>query len=790
MMHNQSENNTRITKFAKWVIRRKWLIVLGTLLLAMVAGSGGQFLSFNNDYHVFFDEDNPQVVAFDELQEKYTKDDNVFIVVEPTNGNVFTKETLAAIEDLEQMSWQTPWSFRVDALSNFQHTRSEGDDMYVESLANEMASKSEEDIERIKNIALSETLLVDRLVNSEGTVTAVNITVNLPADSMEAPMVVMNYVREMVAIWEEKHPGHNTYLTGIIMLNGAFAENSMGDMVSLVPMMFLVILFVVAFSTRSISSMIVSFFVLLFSILAAMGIAGWMGIELTGPSSAAPTMIMTLAIADSIHLLVTMLQQMRAGMSKDDAIVESLRLNFMPVLLTSITTMIGFMTLNFTEGAPFHDLGNITAMGVGSAFIFSILLLPALISILPVSAKPHKEFTRERKFMERIAEFVIGHQKKVLIGSIVVVLGLSAFIFNNELNNEFIKFFDKSVPFRSDTDFINENLTGIYNIEYSLSAGEEDGISHPEYLNKIDEFEQWFRKQEKVMHVNAFSEVTKRVNRSMHGDDQSFYKVPSAKNEAAQYLLLYEMSLPYGLDLNNQINVDKSETRFTVTLNNLSSKEMLLLANKSEQWLKDNAPEYMFSYGISPTLMFSHIGKTNLDSMLKSGIGALFLISFILIFALRSVKYGVISIVPNVTPIAVAFGIWGIFNGQINMGLAVVLGMTLGIVVDDTIHILSKYIRARRELGKSAEDAVRYAFSTVGRAVLVTTIILAGGFTVLMQSSFGFNSDMAKLTTITIVSALILDLLLLPAILLAVDKKNKTEVVTKQHEQIETETLV
>ena len=237
------------------------------------------------------------------------------------------------------------------------------------------------------------------------------------------------------------------------------------------------------------------------------------------------------------------------------------------------------------------------------------------------------------------------------------------------------------------------------------------------------------------------------------------------------------MSLPYGLDLNNQINVDKSETRFTVTLHNVSSNEIMALTAKAEEWLRNNAPEHMFSYGISTTLMFSHITRTNMDSMLKSGFGALIIISFILIFAFRSFKYGMLSIIPNVMPIAVAFGIWAIFNGQINMAVAVVLGMTLGIVVDDTIHFLSKYIRARREHSYSPQDSVRYAFATVGRALIINTIILTAGFCVLMQSSFGFNSDMGKLTAITIVVALVLDLILLPALLLVIDKDDPSKQV-------------
>jgi len=787
-MQDKTGNNTRITNFAKWVIKRRWLVVLGTVLMVMMAGSGGQFLTFNNDYHIYFDEDNPQVLAFDGLQDKYTKDDNVFIVIQPEDGKVFTRETLTAIEDLEQMSWQTPYSTRVDALSNFQHTHSEGDDMYVENLASDAENKSDAELQRIREIALNEPLLIDRLINSDASITAVNITVNLPADDLDAPMVVMYFAREMAKEWEEAHPGHKTYLSGIVMLNGAFAEGSQNDMTTLIPLMFLIIILVVLITTRSLSAMFTAFFVLLFSIMTALGLSGWVGVELTGPSASAPTMIMTLAIADSIHLLLTMLQLMRSGMQKRDAIVESLRVNFMPVFLTSMTTIIGFLTLNFVEGAPFHDLGNITATGIAAAFFLSVLFLPALMAILPVPVKVIKAEDKRFKFVDSLAEFIIMNSRKVLVFSVITVIGLSAFAFRNELNNEFIKFFDKSVQFRTDTDFISENLTGIYNLEYSLSSGEGDGISNPPYLKKLDEFEQWFREQNEVMHVRTFSETMKRVNKAMHGDDPSYYQVPNARNEAAQYLLLYEMSLPYGLDLNNQINVDKSETRFTATLKEISSKEIIALTTRAENWLQDNAPESMSTYGISTMLMFSHIMKTNMDSMLTSGFGALILISFILIFAFRSFKYGALSIVPNIMPIAVAYGLWGIFNGQINMALTVVLGMTLGIVVDDTIHLLSKYIRARRELKKSPQDAVRYAFATVARAIIVTTIILSSGFTILIFSSFGFNSDMGKLTAITIVVALLLDLLLLPALLLLIDR-DQTPTVAEKIEPLKAEVI-
>jgi uncharacterized protein len=769
-MKNNTGDRQKIANFAEWVIKRRWLVLLGTIVIAVVTGMGAMNLKFNNDYHIFFSDQNPHVLAFDGIQEKYTKDDNAVIVIAPENGKVFTREALSAIEDLEKSAWQTPYSTRVDALSNYQHTHSEGDDMYVENLASDAADMSDAELDRIKEIALNEPLIMNRLINEDASVTAINISVDIPVDSLNGPLEVGSFVRAMTEEWEEANPGYKTYLSGIVMMNMSFAEESQGDMMTLVPLMFLLILIVVVFTTRSLGGMITAFLVLACSLMVAMGTTGWLGIEMTGVLASAPTMIMTLAIADSIHLLLTMLQLMRSGKTKKEAIVESMRLNFMPVFLTSVTTIIGFLTLNFVEGQPFHDLGNITAVGVAAAFFFSIFLLPAVMAILPLRVKVISDAERPKKFVEKLADFVILHNRKILISSIVAVIGISALSVKNELNNEFVKFFDKSVKFRTDTDFISENLTGIYTIEYSLGSGESDGISDPKYLAKLDEFDTWLREQDEVMHVNTFSETMKRVNKSMHGDEQSYYTVPKAKNEAAQYLLLYEMSLPYGLDLNNQVNVDKSETRFTVTLKNITSQQMIALTERAEQWLRVNAPGPMFSLGSSPTLMFAHIAKTNMLGMLKSGFVALLLISLILVFIFKSTKYGIISIVPNLTPILVAFGIWGVMNGMVNMAVAVVFGMTLGIVVDDTIHLMSKYIRARREMKKSPEDALRYAFATVGRALIVNTIILAAGFSVLMQSAFGFNSDMGKMTAITIIVALILDLLLLPAILLAVDK--------------------
>ncbi len=773
--------NAFAKKWAEFVIKFKWSVLITTLVLALGLGSKGA-MEFDGDYHVFFSESNPELEAFDALQEKYTKDDNVIIVLSPSNGDIFTKENLIAIEKLTAEAWNTPYSSRVDAVTNFQHTSAQGDDLYVDDLSYESASKSKEEIASIKEKALKEPLLVNRLLNESGSVTAINVTVRLPGeDSAKEIPEVTTFIRKTIADFQVKHPNFDVHSSGLVPLNTAFFESSMRDLM-LTMIMLVIVIITTLILTRSFFSTLATLVVVLFSIMSAIGFVGIMGIKLTPPSSVFPTMILTLAVADSIHILITMLQKMRKdGYTKKEALLESMRLNFMPVFITSLTTVIGFLTMNFGDVPPFWDLGNITAFGMSMAFLYSTTALPALMAILPIKVKARKEETKEKLgWYTNLGLFVAKQPVRLTIISLVVIGGLTFLATKNQFNDEFINYFDETVKFRSDTDYISENLTGIYNVEFSVGSGESGGINNPEYLTKLNEFEDWLNEQPEVIHVNAFSEVARRVNRSMHGDDESYYQVPNNREEAAQYLLLYELSLPFGLDLNNQINVDKSETRVTVTIENISSAEMIAFSKRAERWLQSNAPQEMHAIGVSPTLMFSKLGFRQADSMFKGNIIALLLISLVLMLALRNFKLGLLSIIPNVTPVLVGFGFWAMYKAQINTGMVIVFGMTLGIIVDDTVHFMSKFLRARRELGYDARGAVIYAFETVGKALVTTTIVLLAGFAVLSTSSFALNSYMARITVIIIVAALVIDFILLPSLLILISRKSESTATTKE----------
>jgi predicted RND superfamily exporter protein len=756
--------------YGEWLARWRYPVLVVCLLLVAGAGAGGQFLAFKTDYRNFFSADNPQLQAFEQLQNTYTKTDNVLFVLAPKDGRVFSNETLASTIALTEAAWQIPYSIRVDSITNFQHTVAEGDDLTVDDLVPGAGELDAATLQEIHDVALREPLLRNRLISANGQVTGINVTVQLPdpddQTGHEVPEVAA-FVRELADSARAANPNLDIYLTGMVMMNNSFPEVMIRDQQTLVPAMFGVVILTLVLLLRSYSATLGTLLVIVFSVITAMGLAGWAGIRLTPPSAAAPTIILTLAVADCVHVLVTFLHAMRRGVDKTSAIVESLRVNLQPVFLTSVTTAIGFMSMNFSDAPPFRDLGNIVAAGVMCAFVYSVTLLPALMLILPVRIPAGK--TRQSHRMDRFADLVVERRSFLFWGTGFIIVSLIVFIPKNELNDEFIKYFDESIDFRRSTEFASENLTGLYTIDYSLDAGESGGISNPGFLRNVERFADWYESQPEVLHVNTLPDILKRLNKNMHGDDEDWYRLPEARDLTAQYLLLYEMSLPYGLDLNNQIDVGKSATRMTVTVRNISSNEMLALEHKAQQWLLAHVPS-MKSAGASPSVMFAHIGRRNIISMLTGTTIALILISGILVFALQSFKIGAISLIPNLAPAAMGFGLWGLLVGEVGLGLSVVAGMTLGIVVDDTVHFLSKYLRARREQQLNPEDAVRYAFSTVGTALLVTSVVLIAGFMVLSQSPFKLNADMGLLTAITIGFALLADFLFLPPLLMKVEK--------------------
>lgn len=763
-----------LKNYAHWITHHPvWAMLISLILLVGTSIGIGQ-LSFKSDLRIYFSKDNPQITALDNMEQTYTKADNVLFVLAPKNG-VFNTEVLQVVEDLTAKAWKIPYSSRVDSITNFKYSSADGDDILVDDLVLGADQLNAADVEKIRDIAINEPLLVNRAIAPNGKVTGVNVTINIPkGEELSSVPKVVKYARELAADIQTQHPDIEIHLSGVVMMDNAFAEASELDMKTLVPTMLVLALVIMGVIMRSWLAGTAALLVLTFAIVAAMGLAGWLGILLNPVSINAPNIILTVAICDCVHLLMAYMITLRTGATKQDAMITSISENFWALFVTNMTTCAGFLTMNFSEAPPFRDLGNITALGVIAAFVFTVVFLPAFMMFFKVKAQAEQQESKLQIMVDRLANAIIARPKHYFFGMLMFVVVATAGIFNNVLNDEFVKYFDKSVKFRQATDFTAENLTGIYYIDYAIAGKTESGINEPAYLQTLDNFTTWLRQQPEVIHVNSITDIYKRLNMNMHGDEKQEYRLPESSDLAAQYLLMYEMSLPYGLDLRDRINAEKNATRVTATLKNLSSAEVLAFEDRTQAWLKENNQAIQAGEGTGLTVMFANIGLRNIESMLVGTVVATIIISLMLIVIFRSFKYGLLSLLPNLLPAAMAFGVWGLLVGQIGLALSVTSAMTLGIVVDDTVHFLTKYLHARRTHQMTPDNAVRYAFHKGGVALITTSLALATGFGILGFSSFEINSSMGILTAIAIGLALILDMFLLPALLLLIDNPKRT----------------
>ncbi len=755
-----------VAAYSAWVVSHpKRVLVsclLGIGLLAM--GAGG--LGFTNDTRVMIGPEHPQIQALDELQDEYAPGDYLLFVLAPENGQVFSRDALEAVSALTQRAWQMPYAGRVDSVTNFPHTRASADSLEVSELAPEPSSMSTSELKAAEAVALNEPLLANRLISADASHTGISVSLVLPSGDNQAASKVVAAARALRDEIEQAYPAISVYLTGGTMIDVAFGEATMTTLKNHVPLMIVLTFLMQLFLLRSFSGASALFFMVGCSSATAMGLAGYFGVELTAVTAMAPITVMTLAVADGVHLMNGAMSRMRDGTLQAGALAETLQVKFTPLFLTSFTTALGLLSLNASDSPPLREYGNIVASGVIFAWILSITLLPALASLLPLNPSRDVRSPLDR-LTTWLGDVVISHGRLILVSVVLLGLVLAAVIPRNKINDNWVEWFDPSIEFRAATDYTAEHLTGIYIVEFSLDTDTPGAVSTPTYLAKLEAFENWLRKQAGVIQVNTLVPTMKRLNRSMHADDPAFYSLPASGELAAQYLLLYELSLPVGRDLTAEINLDKSGSRVTVTMENMDSDSLRAFAERAEAWLRQQAPE-MANRAVSPPLLFSDISNRNFQSMSISTLIALAVISVVLVLTLGSLRLGIISLVPNFIPPIMAFGAWALLVGEINFALSVVMGMMFGIIVDDTIHFLSAY-RDAQKLGLSAREAVRHALDSVGSAMIMTSLVLLTGFITTAQSGFLANQTVGYMCSLFVLFALLTDLLLLPALLIQLE---------------------
>ena len=758
-----------VNYLAETIIRYRPLCIIISLLILAGLAQGLSKINFNPDINVFFPENDTLTTSHLSIEDTYSSMDNAVIGIGVKEGTVFTNEVLSLIEDLTEKAWKTPHSLRVDSLSNYSYVSADGDDLYIEPF---LEGSSTYDLKTLKEKELiieEEELAYGAIISKDKKTSLINIVFDPPRKDIEAEyQESLNYVLGFLEEARKNHPEVDLIISGIVYMEYQSPMLLKAQMPKLMPTAILVILLTLFLLLRSLVAVAGSFLVILMSVVSAMGSIGFMSGDIAQPFIMVPILIATLAVADCVHLFTLYFQNLDSSRKSKEAMLESLKLNLQPLFLTSLTTAIGFLSLNLAPVEPLRGIGNGVAVGVFLAFIFTVLLLAPIVSYFNV--KQSKNINFQKNIARKLGRFSIKNYKRLLVIVPVISCFLMAFIPLNKTNDNPLEFYsERYTTSAADSKWISQRIGGTFPVSYELNS--QGIVSDPEFLREVDKFSEWLASNKEVLHVSSLSKIMKNLNKTLHGKQEEWNIIPTEPDLSAQYLFFYEMSLPYGLDLTNSISQNKESIKLVASLKELGSLEYREFAKKVENYASQNMPEDMVSIGTGTRPIFAFMSNMLITQLTYAlGIGIVLITATIILF-FRSLRYGMLTSVTNLLPIGVAFGIWAIVSGEISMLVGIGMGTTLGIIVDFTVHFLSKYLHARRQKNLSAEEAVEYAFETVGFALIITSFSLILGFLVLLQAFFIPIHGFVLFSSIAFLSALIIDLLLFPALLITWDKR-------------------
>jgi len=760
----------RKENLSKFIIKHRIFFIFSCLVLVLILGRGITSVVFDPDMERFFPKGHSATSLSYEIDETFIRTDNIVIAINAKNNSIFTKKTLSLIESLTEKSWTVPYSIRVDSLTNYSYVRSVDDDLLVEPFIENALSMEDSFIQRREKIVEEEEIIYGSLISKDKKTTVISIVVDPPNPDANLKLIdTIEYMLEYIDEAKSNHPELDIRILGTPYQEYISPKMVLSEMPIVMPSMLLLILVSVFFMLRSVFAVLATIFVIVLSLISTFGSVGFIGNALNQMVITIPILIITLALADCVHLFSIFFQQRAKGYSSKESMVKSLELNLQPLFLTTLTTCIGFLSFNVLDVPPLRDLGNYVSIGIAMAFIFTIFFAAPLFSFFEIKAP--KSVNQQVNLSKKIAKFSLKNSKTLLWSVPLMSVLLISLIPLNVLDENPTQMYDEGfTSFSSDTLWLDEMLGVTFPVSFKAES-KNGSVSEPEFLKKIDSFTNWLETQDEVNHVTSLAHTMKNLNKSMHGDDPKWETIPESEELSSQYLFFYEMSLPMGLDLNSSISQDRSSTKISANLDDMSGKEFLKFDSKVRAHLEDNNLTEIISPAAGFRVVFSHISTVIVNSLLLGVFIGLLLITLMLGLFFRSIPFGVLSAFPNVLPIGAAFGIWALYDGQVGFMVAVGMGSTLGIIVDFTVHLLSKYDLARREMGQSPEEAVMFAFESVGFALIVMTVVISLGFLVLNLVNFLPLHDFARFSTISFIMALIIDFLFFPNLLVKFDKR-------------------
>jgi hypothetical protein len=750
-------------RYINFLQKFRWFIAIGVPIIVFALAFNLKYLQMDGSYRIWFGEESKILTDYDKFRSTFGNDDALVIIFQDKNG-IFNKKALQSIDNITQALWRMKYVARVDSITNYQYIHSnpdEADDIVVEDFIKNIQEASPEYLANRKEIAISDPLVVDGFISRDGTTTMISARLTPKVnDNSDKSMEIMELVNDILAP-EIKRTGYKYWLNGGPPLNHAFVSIGMSDMI-FIPIILIASMILLFLLFRRISGALIPIGVVTFTFLTVLAIQVLLGYKLNNFTINLPVFIVAIGIADAVHVYSIWLLHKREGVENILAVEQSLTKNFLPIFLTSLTTTIGFATLTISEVIPVFTLGVATASGAILAFIISVIWMPSVLLLLKKEDKVEPIKKTEKKKSMGYGSFIVKHDKKIVLITSIIFIFLSIGIFNVKIDSNTIRYFDKSVEIRQSTEFSMKNLTGPMAYEIVVDSQEPNGIKNPDFLKTVELFYKDFQTAyPDVRHLNSLMDTIKRFNKVVNNRDE----IPNNQNLIAQYLLLYSLSLPQGMEINDKMDIKEQKLRITARVNIVDTSMDLEMINYVSEWW-GNTPYRASVQG--QTAMFAYMQKDVTNTLIYSLSLAIFLVSLIMLLIFKRFKILWVFILPNILPVILVIGLMGWIGITIDIGVAIAGAIIIGVAVDDTIHFLVKYFEARKE-GLSMEETFDEILRYAGKAILFTTIILSVAFSLFAFSAFTPNQNFGIVTAFALIVALVVDLLLLPALLSIVE---------------------
>jgi uncharacterized protein len=759
MMNDASEREPS-SLFVAAVARWPWAAILLGITLVLGLGAGMKHLRADFTHKGFFSSDDPMLLRLEAFERRFGNDEAILLAVRSPSG-IFDADSAALVRELTDKMWQVPEVIRVESLATFNWVHGGGDDIVVEPLL--PASATPQLLEARKRVALAHEVLPGYLIDKDATVTAIIGWIKPGLDAPPNAPAITRPVLEMARL--ARRGDHEAHVTGNPAATFAFEEVTKADMQRLAPLALGIAALFLALLLRSLVGVLLPFVAVIGAVIAAFGFAGWAGLHQTAASSTIPSTLIAIGIADTLHILVSYFEERRRGQGRKLAARLALDRNLLGTLITTVTTAIAFFSFVSASLKPIVVVGLMTGVGALVTWLVAQLVVGGLLFVIPIRVKPvpvERMATAHRR-SGQLVDWIVRHRVAILVASAGVSVASLLVALRLEVNSDPIKYFRQGTPARTANEFLHDTMGNARSFELVVSTGVADGVKDPALLAKVDDYQRWLQAQPGMTRAVSILDPLKATHRALNGDRPEAYRLAGDRETIAQELLLYTMGLPQGMDLNDRLTVNNDALRITVFNRIANSRESVAAI---EAVVAEGKRRGLDVEATGKYYLYQHANGYVVRSFLTSLWSASLLIGILMMFFLRSVRLGLVSMLPNLVPLLAGGALLRLMNQPLDMGTALVASVCLGISIDDTAHVLATFA-AKRRRGLAPNDALRATLSQTAPALLAINGILILTFGSFATATLLPNINFGILTAAILTFALVADMLLTPALLVS-----------------------